>query len=362
MLLLAHRHRRPRRSPSRCTTGHEPVAEASDARRPRRTASSSRPASREVLRRGRRDAGRPDRHRVGIGPGPFTGLRVGLVTAPTMGYALGIPVHGVCSLDALAEQALAEASDGVDELARRHRRAAQGGLLGALRAGGRRAWRSAGGPAVVRAGGAAGRRAAAYRPWARAACSTPTLFPVTAADPLDVDAGRLARLAARRLAAGDADAGRAALPAPARTPLRRPPSEVGRRERPGRRRLTRCARTTCRQLAARSRPSSSRDDAWTEQTWWAELAGRPRRAYLVAATAAGRRASGYAGLDHGGDVADVMTVAVAPRASGSRPRAACCSRSWLGARPDARGRGTSCSRCAPTTSRRSALRAARVRR
>jgi tRNA threonylcarbamoyl adenosine modification protein YeaZ len=41
---------------------------------------------------------------AGTGPGPFTGLRVGLVTARALGDALAIPVHGVCSLDAVALQ------------------------------------------------------------------------------------------------------------------------------------------------------------------------------------------------------------------------------------------------------------------
>ena len=40
---------------------------------------------------------------VGLGPGPFTGLRVGIVTAASLGDALGLPVHGVCSLDGLAQ-------------------------------------------------------------------------------------------------------------------------------------------------------------------------------------------------------------------------------------------------------------------
>ena len=42
---------------------------------------------------------------VGVGPGPFTGLRVGLVTARTLGLALDVPVHGVCTLDVLAAEA-----------------------------------------------------------------------------------------------------------------------------------------------------------------------------------------------------------------------------------------------------------------
>lgn len=39
---------------------------------------------------------------TGLGPGPFTGLRAGIATAAAFGDALGIPVHGVCSLDAIA--------------------------------------------------------------------------------------------------------------------------------------------------------------------------------------------------------------------------------------------------------------------
>jgi len=38
---------------------------------------------------------------VGMGPGPFTGLRVGISFAHTFGLARNIPVIGVCSLDAI---------------------------------------------------------------------------------------------------------------------------------------------------------------------------------------------------------------------------------------------------------------------
>jgi tRNA threonylcarbamoyl adenosine modification protein YeaZ len=38
---------------------------------------------------------------TGLGPGPFTGLRVGIVTAAAVADARGLPVIGVCSLDAI---------------------------------------------------------------------------------------------------------------------------------------------------------------------------------------------------------------------------------------------------------------------
>ncbi len=56
-------------------------------------------------------------------------------------------------------------------------------------------------------------------------------------------------------------------------------------------------------------------EAWTEATWWSELAQRPRREYVVAEVATddgGTDFAGYAGLDVAGDVADVMTVATLP--------------------------------------------------
>jgi tRNA threonylcarbamoyl adenosine modification protein YeaZ len=49
---------------------------------------------------------------VGAGPGPFTGLRVGLVTARTLGFALEIPVYAACTLDVLAVEAVASGVGG----------------------------------------------------------------------------------------------------------------------------------------------------------------------------------------------------------------------------------------------------------
>jgi ribosomal-protein-alanine N-acetyltransferase len=79
--------------------------------------------------------------------------------------------------------------------------------------------------------------------------------------------------------------------------------------------------TTLREMTWRDIPSLTAlepllfaDDAWSEQTWWAELAGRPRRSYVVGEHSGA--IVGYAGLDCGGEVADVMTVAVSPSAQG----------------------------------------------
>jgi tRNA threonylcarbamoyladenosine biosynthesis protein TsaB len=55
--------------------------------------------------------GEVERIAVGVGPGSFTGLRVGIATARALGLSRGLPVSGVCTLDALG-RALCEAAAG----------------------------------------------------------------------------------------------------------------------------------------------------------------------------------------------------------------------------------------------------------
>lgn len=79
---------------------------------PRRHAELLAPMIAEVLEEAGVDRPQLTGVAVGVGPGPFTGLRVGLVTARTLGLVLGVPVHGVCSLDALADAAAREVPKG----------------------------------------------------------------------------------------------------------------------------------------------------------------------------------------------------------------------------------------------------------
>jgi tRNA threonylcarbamoyl adenosine modification protein YeaZ len=148
---------------------------------------------------------------VGVGPAPFTGLRVGVATALVLGEALGVPVHGVGSLDALAATALA---------------GGWGALAGGVAADARRkevhwarvavddasdplsGWRRTGGPAVAAPGDvpteglpAVGRGAELYR---EALPGLPDGAPAPggAALPTDPDPGVLGALVARRLERG----------------------------------------------------------------------------------------------------------------------------------------------------------------
>ena len=53
---------------------------------------------------------------MGLGPGTFTGLRVGIATARGLSVSLGLPARGVCTLDALA-RGIQETGGGGDVLA-----------------------------------------------------------------------------------------------------------------------------------------------------------------------------------------------------------------------------------------------------
>lgn len=135
---------------------------------------------------------------AGTGPGPFTGLRVGLVTARTMAHALGLPVHGVCSLDAMAHAVAEAGHDGELLVATDARRREVYAARYEVRDG---AIARASGPEVIRAADLP-EEARALPVVGRGAELYPEALPHGRA-PLDVAAGALADLAVRRIEAGE---------------------------------------------------------------------------------------------------------------------------------------------------------------
>jgi tRNA threonylcarbamoyl adenosine modification protein YeaZ len=148
---------------------------------------------------------------AGTGPGPYTGLRVGLVTARVLGSALGVPVYGVCTLDVIAADA-AKAAGGREFIVATDARRREV-YWARYDAGGTRL----DGPAVgipadvaelAAASQAAASQAATGSQAGRgilAAGAGVLLYPGVLGEPLEPAypaAGTLARLAARQLAAG----------------------------------------------------------------------------------------------------------------------------------------------------------------
>jgi tRNA threonylcarbamoyl adenosine modification protein YeaZ len=84
------------------------VLAARDGVGPMRHGELLMPTVRDVLAAADAAMSDVDRVAVGVGPGPFTGLRVGVVTARMLGMALGVPVVGVCTLDVLAADAVSQ--------------------------------------------------------------------------------------------------------------------------------------------------------------------------------------------------------------------------------------------------------------
>jgi tRNA threonylcarbamoyl adenosine modification protein YeaZ len=150
---------------------------------------------------------------VGTGPGPYTGLRAGLVTARVLASALGVPAVGVCTLDVIA-RAAAPAAAGHE-------------FIVAADARRKEVYWARYAPAAERLGEPAVGRPAELAAQIPACCPVagegPELYPVLGGKPIPPrypDAGQLAEIAAERLARG----------APAGPPeplyLRRPDAQV----------------------------------------------------------------------------------------------------------------------------------------
>ena len=87
----------------------------------RRHAEVMAPLIRDVLADAGVDVRSIDLVACGVGPGPFTGLRVGIATAIAIAEGRGVPVVGACSLDVIARQAVRDRPGPVTVLTRARR-------------------------------------------------------------------------------------------------------------------------------------------------------------------------------------------------------------------------------------------------
>ena len=181
---------------------------------PRRHGEYLAPAMTEVLARAGRTAADVGAVVSGTGPGPFTGLRVGIVTARTFAFARGIPVFGVCSLDALAHQAWLEDAAGVGQSCVVATDARRKEVYWARYDVTPQGVMRIGEPMVAKAEAIAGEVSGLPVIGRGAALYAESFGPRLG--PLDVSAGAIADLAARRLASG------VELPRPEPMYLRRP--------------------------------------------------------------------------------------------------------------------------------------------
>lgn len=160
---------------------------------------------------------------VGIGPGSFTGLRIGVATAQALATSLGLVATGVCTLDAIG-RALGEAGDGSSRLAVLDAR--RGEVFAALySADGERLW----GPLVESPQGLVARLASLPEP-PLAAGSGAVRFRRELGVETPEDADPVHRVAARHICALSAASG-AGSPGPLAPIYLRPPDAERWRER-----------------------------------------------------------------------------------------------------------------------------------